>query len=126
MDNSVIIAGAIAAGLLAVVAVLWLAQNAPGGGTQAGRTGEVNQVAAAGVGLAFLAILGIVSLALYLLPTFIAISRGHQNLAAIVALNLLTGWSFIGWVAALVWAFTEVRSRDHYHYHQHAPPGRRG
>jgi hypothetical protein len=39
-------------------------------------------------------------------PWLIALTRGHHNLAAIFLLNLLLGWTFIGWVAALVWAFT--------------------
>ena len=60
-------------------------------------------------GLAFL---------LYFMPTFIAGTRRHKNAAAIAVLNLLLGWTFIGWVAALVWSFTEARSRDHYHYHR--------
>ena len=41
---------------------------------------------------------------LYFLPTMIAAGRGHQRMAAVVALNVLTGWTFIGWVVALVWA----------------------
>ena len=40
----------------------------------------------------------------YLLPAIIATSRKHRSTAAIWALNILLGWSFIGWVAALVWA----------------------
>jgi len=58
-----------------------------------------------------------VGIALYVLPSIIAISRSHQNMAAIIALNVLLGWSFLGWVAALVWSFTEVTSRHNYHYH---------
>lgn len=48
--------------------------------------------------------------AIYFLPTLIASSRGHQNSAAIFVMNLLLGWTLIGWVMALVWSFTEVRS----------------
>lgn len=44
----------------------------------------------------------------YLLPSFIAGMRKHQNTAAIVILNILLGWTFIGWVIALVWSFTAV------------------
>jgi hypothetical protein len=39
---------------------------------------------------------------LYFIPTWIAWKK--RNLAAIFALNLLLGWTFIGWVVALVWA----------------------
>lgn len=43
--------------------------------------------------------------ALYLLPTYEASNKGHTNLAAIALVNLLLGWSMIGWVVAIVWAF---------------------
>lgn len=43
--------------------------------------------------------------ALYLLPTFEAWKKGHTNLTAIALINVFLGWSLIGWVAAIVWAF---------------------
>ncbi|UAW58759.1 hypothetical protein ASO78B_055 [Escherichia phage vB_EcoS_ASO78B] len=46
----------------------------------------------------------------YLLPSFVALQRKHVNRTAICVLNILVGWSFIGWVAALVWAL--VKSDD--------------
>lgn len=46
----------------------------------------------------------------YLPPSFVALQRKHVNTTAICALNILVGWSFIGWVAALVWAL--VNSGD--------------
>lgn len=46
----------------------------------------------------------------YLLPSFVALHRKHVNTTAICVLNILVGWSFIGWVAALVWAL--VKSDD--------------
>jgi len=48
---------------------------------------------------------------LYLLPALIAMVRGHPNAVAIVALDLLLGWSLLGWVVALVWSLTAVRGR---------------
>lgn len=42
---------------------------------------------------------------LYMLPTYEAWSRKQQNLQSIAALNLFLGWTVIGWVAALIWAF---------------------
>jgi hypothetical protein len=68
-----------------------------------------------------LAVILAVALAFYLLPTIIAVLRKHQHMPAIVAVNILLGWSFLGWVAALVWALTESRSRDHHHYHYNNP-----
>lgn len=46
----------------------------------------------------------------YLLPALVALQRKHANITAICVLNILVGWSFIGWVAALVWAL--VNSGD--------------
>lgn len=44
-------------------------------------------------------------LALYFLPTMIGFRKG--NAGAIFALNLLLGWTILGWVGALVWALTK-------------------
>lgn len=48
----------------------------------------------------------IVFIAAYLTPTIVAAARGHQNLMAIAALNILLGWTFVGWVVAFVWSLT--------------------
>jgi len=44
--------------------------------------------------------------AVYFIPTAVAIVRNHHNEGAIITLNLLLGWTFVGWVAALVWSLT--------------------
>ncbi len=55
----------------------------------------------------------IILAALYFLPSLIAKLRGHHSTGAIFVLNLLLGWTFLGWVGALVWSFTGVpRERD--------------
>ncbi len=65
-----------------------------------------NMIAISGASpiLAVLAVLA--ALALYMLPAIIAFNRRHRNRIAIVVLNILLGWTFLGWVAALVWSFT--------------------
>jgi TM2 domain-containing membrane protein YozV len=40
---------------------------------------------------------------LYFLPTIVASRRGH-GIAGILVLNLLFGWTGIGWFAMLLWA----------------------
>jgi Superinfection immunity protein len=40
----------------------------------------------------------------YFLPTIIAAARSKRDLGAIFVLNLFLGWTFIGWIVALVWA----------------------
>ena len=51
-------------------------------------------------------ILSLFGLALYFLPTIIAQQKGHRSLGGIFALNLLLGWSLLGWIGALVWALS--------------------
>ena len=64
--------------------------------------------AAAGGNIVGLVCIGLFAFFVYFLPAFIAGMRRHTNAAAIFILNLLLGWSFIGWVIALVWSFTAV------------------
>jgi amino acid transporter len=62
---------------------------------------------------AFGAVIGLfviaVCIALYFLPAIIAYKRDHHNRLAILVMDLLVGWSFIGWAIALVWACTAVK-----------------
>ncbi|KKK67034.1 hypothetical protein LCGC14_2958120 [marine sediment metagenome] len=44
---------------------------------------------------------------LYFVPWAVASSRGKRNAPAIAVLNLFLGWTFVGWVIALVWACTD-------------------
>lgn len=45
-------------------------------------------------------------LGLYFLPAIVAAGRGHNSGGAIFLLNLLLGWTVLGWIIALVWAAT--------------------
>ena len=47
---------------------------------------------------------------LYALPFLVAGLRKHRNLAAIGLLNLLLGWTIVGWVGALVSAVYKEKS----------------
>jgi hypothetical protein len=49
-------------------------------------------------------LVGIFSFFLYFLPTIIANQRKARSRFLIFALNLLLGWTLIGWIVALVWA----------------------
>ena len=53
----------------------------------------------ASIGFAIAFLLGI-----YFLPDWVAQSRGHPERGSIFILNLFLGWTFLGWVAALIWA----------------------
>jgi hypothetical protein len=80
--------------------------GAPAGGA---RTGDVTvvrrprQVTTAGVLLALL--ISFVTLG-YLTPWAIAHARHHEKQVPIFLINLLLGWTLIGWLAALIWAFS--------------------
>ena len=50
-----------------------------------------------------------IALALYLLPALIAYQRAHHQRLAVFIVNLLLGWSVLGWIAALIWACTATR-----------------
>lgn len=56
-------------------------------------------------GLVLLCIL----LFIYFLPSWVATRRHHPQKSAITTLNVLLGWTVLGWIAALVWAQTAVR-----------------
>jgi len=45
----------------------------------------------------------------YFLPTIIAILRKKTNVAAILLINFLLGWTVVGWIVALVWAVSTER-----------------
>ena len=40
----------------------------------------------------------------YLLPFSIALWRNHPAITKIFLVNLLLGWTVIGWIVALVWS----------------------
>lgn len=47
---------------------------------------------------------------LYFLPTINAKSRKHPSRGGIFALNLFLGWTFLGWVAAVIWSASSLTS----------------
>lgn len=46
-------------------------------------------------------------LLIYMVPTLTAMVRGHSKVALIGVVNVLVGWTIIGWIAAMVWTFSE-------------------
>ena len=59
----------------------------------------------------FLTALVLVSFAIYFMPTIIAYVRDHHSVLAIFVANFFLGWTFLGWVGALVWSVMPVGSR---------------
>lgn len=42
---------------------------------------------------------------LYFLPSVIAYLRGHRDVVTIAFLNILVGWTALGWMCLFFWAF---------------------
>ena len=58
-------------------------------------------------------IIGIIWVVLiYPLPMVVAYVRHHQNHLSILLVNLLTGWTVVGWIVAQVWALTRVEKEE--------------
>lgn len=47
---------------------------------------------------------------IYLVPSWVCALKNSPKFAAIFAGNLLLGWTFLGWVLALVWALAPEKT----------------
>lgn len=47
----------------------------------------------------------------YFVPTIVAARREHGDLWPILIINVLTGWTIIGWLTAMVWAMSPEMPR---------------
>lgn len=56
--------------------------------------------------LLLLLLLCLLFFALYMLPSIVAAIRRHLNANSICVINVFLGWTFVGWVVALAWAFS--------------------
>ena len=63
------------------------------------------------IGLLLIVAAAVLSIGMYVLPSAIAVVRKHHQAGAIIALNILLGWTFLGWVVAAVWACTATYRR---------------
>ena len=55
-------------------------------------------------------VIGILSAALiYFIPALIAKRRQIENLEAIFLVNLVFGWTVLGWIGALIWSIIETQ-----------------
>lgn len=51
----------------------------------------------------------VLSIAVYFFPWIIAANRNHHQRSSIVLLNVFLGWTFLGWLGALIWAVGETK-----------------
>jgi hypothetical protein len=52
----------------------------------------------------------VIILVLYFLPSIIAVYRKVPNAGSIIVINVLLGWTFIGWVIAMAMAARDPRT----------------
>jgi hypothetical protein len=62
----------------------------------------------------------IVSLTIYFFPFLLSLLTGNR-IGSVFVMNFFLGWTFIGWVWALVWAVTPDRKQDQVIVHNHLP-----
>ncbi len=65
------------------------------------------------IGFAIALVIGLVALTAYLVPSIVAVARGHSNRMPIILLNVLLGWSGLVWLVCLVWSFSSNTDRRH-------------
>ena len=53
----------------------------------------------------------ILMLVTYCAPIIIAVAAKHPNTAPIAVVNVLLGWTGIGWVVALAWSLSNISTR---------------
>ena len=53
-----------------------------------------------------------ISLAIYFIPVVIAYIRKHNNILSITILTIFLGWTFFGWLAAILWSLNSDVSDD--------------
>lgn len=41
---------------------------------------------------------------LYMVPSLVAIFRGHKDVVSILLINILLGWTMVGWLIAFIWS----------------------
>lgn len=70
----------------------------------------MNDTAGSILVMALMAVGAVAGLLLYLLPSIIAIRRGHHQVGPIVIVNVLLGACFgLGWIVALAWSLSAVK-----------------
>lgn len=48
----------------------------------------------------------------YFAPSWVALYRDHHKALTIFLLNLCFGWTVIGWLALVVWAWLPKKAKD--------------
>lgn len=62
--------------------------------------------------LLIIAFILVIIMIIMFIPWFIAMIRGIKNTLGIFLLCLFLGWTYVGWVGALIWAVVENPEYD--------------
>ena len=55
----------------------------------------------------------IIGLCVYFIPVIVAYIRKHCDIIPIAILNIMFGWTFLGWLAALLWSLnSDIQEKD--------------
>lgn len=55
----------------------------------------------------------IIGLCVYFIPVIVAYIRKHYDIIPIAILNIMFGWTFLGWLAALLWSLnSDIQEKD--------------
>ncbi|HEX4006946.1 MAG TPA: superinfection immunity protein [Acidobacteriaceae bacterium] len=65
---------------------------------------------------------GLIGVGLYFLPSLVAVARHTHNATGIFLLNLLLGWTGIGWFIALIIAICSSPYPPYWHYYYPPAP----
>lgn len=67
-------------------------------------SGSFQNLFQTGLSLLFVAVVFVIGISIYFVPTICAVKRRHKDTFAIFVINLFLGWTFVGWVISLAWA----------------------
>jgi hypothetical protein len=73
---------------------------------------RMTQTAATAVSNVMIFLFLATGLSLYCMPIIVAVLRRHHRQNAIGLLNLLLGWSGVGWIGAMIWAAIDLEQAD--------------
>lgn len=54
----------------------------------------------------------IITVLIYFIPTIVCLIRKHTYKFYIIFLNIILGWTLIGWIASLIWSFIDNKKTE--------------
>ena len=54
----------------------------------------------------------IITALIYFIPTVVCLIRKHTYKFYVICLNIILGWTLIGWIASLIWSFIDNKKTE--------------